>query len=334
MLISAGCDRQPESANPTGPDSSVDFKAVEAALGAADSYFNTGDLDKARVILARLVEREPREMRARELYGQTLALLARQSLQVGDAGESERLNLEAYEQYKIAISIEPESAGLQHSAGMIALGAKQMEEALGHFLEAGRLDPLNPQSPLFAAQILILNRHLDQAEAELERARRLDEDEPMIQASLAIIALERKEFDLARRRIARARTIDPHNLDLLVQEARIHRRSGDPMRALEMLVLLDGIQRARLAVSEEMALSYEAIGQSQKAAEVWTHRIRVHRNAEGREVPVIWRDAVKAAEAFLRAGQREEAWHWLQNARNQMPGAEEVIALEARFADS
>jgi len=90
-----------------------------------------------------------------------------------------------------------------------------------------------------------------------------------------------------------------------------------------------------MAVAVELAAAYEAIEEPEKAAEVWTNRIRVVRGAsEDAMSPDSWRDAIRAAEAYLKAGKRETALSWLEMARLQAPEAEEVAALEAKFADS
>ena len=136
LITASGCDRaKPESANSAQPDSTasprksatqnaaIEPDKIEASLKAADQYFSTGELDKARAILEVLVDRAPREGRARELYGQVLALQALQAGPEMEAFEKQKLLETAYEQYLIACDISPESPGLQHSAGMIANAA-------------------------------------------------------------------------------------------------------------------------------------------------------------------------------------------------------------------
>ena len=339
LITASGCDRaKPETANSAQPDSvgsppksatqnaAIEPDKIEASLKAADQYFSTGELDKARAILEVLVDRAPREGRARELYGQVLSLQALQGGPEMGASEKQELLENAYEQYLIACDISPDSPGLHHSAGMIANAAGRSENALEHFLQAGRLDPSNPQPPTFAAQILIQLDRLDEAHQQLTSALKLDKDEPFIYASLAIIALKREHFEEALALIREARSIDPRNLVLLAQESRIHRESGQPRRGLEGLIALNENQRSDLAIASEIASGYEAIGEPAKAAEAWEHRYTLLVDQPDR-----WRDAIRAGRAYLKAGHRELAWSWLQKARLIGPDDPDIRAFEAAF---
>lgn len=339
LVTASGCDRaKREPAKSADPDSiaipdepatqstTVPPENIEASLKAADQYFSTGELDKARAILKVLVDRAPREGRARELYGQVLALLALQAGPEMEASEKQGLLENAYEQYRVACDIMPDSPGLHHSAGMIANEAGRKEDALEHYLSAGRLDPHNPQPPTFAAQILIQLDRLDEAHQQLNEALKLDKDEPVIHASLAIIALKRKQFVEALSLIREARSIDPRNLGLLAQESRIHRESGEPRRGLEGLIALNEHQRSHFAITTEIASGYEAIGEPAQAAEAWKLRYTLLVDQPDR-----WRDALRAGRAYLKAGKREPAWRWLQKARLIAPDDPDIRAFEDAF---
>ena len=47
--------------------------------------------------------------------------------------------------------------------------------------------------------------------------------------------------------------------------------------------------------------------------------------------PDRWRDAIRAGRAYLKAGQRELAWSWLQKARLIGPDDPDIRAFEAAF---
>ncbi|MCH7547402.1 MAG: tetratricopeptide repeat protein [Planctomycetes bacterium] len=339
LVTAGGCDRaEPEPAKSADPDSiatpdepptqsaTIPPENIEASLKAADQYFSTGELDKARAILEVLVERAPREGPARELYGQVLALLALQAGPEIGASQIQELLENAYEQYRVACDITPDSPGLHHSAGMIANEAGRREDALEHFLIAGRLDPLNPQPPTFAAQLLIQLDRLDEAHQQLTAALKIDKDEPVIYASLAIIAMKGKQFAEALSLIREARSIDPRHLGLLAQESRIHRESGEPRRGLEGLIALNEYQRSHVAIAAEIASGYEAIGEPTRAAEAWEHRYNLLVDQPDR-----WRDALRAGQIYLRAGKRELAWKWLQVAKLIAPDDPDIRAFEAAF---
>ncbi|MCZ6835232.1 MAG: tetratricopeptide repeat protein [Planctomycetota bacterium] len=334
LLAPGGCG-QSEGDTPASPESaqeaqpSYDPGSIDDALMAANQYFNGGRFDEALAILVVLVQRAPKEGRAWEMYGQTIAMKAKQAELEARAEDAKRLWLQAYGHYQQAIVLDPESSGLHQSTGMISLSAGRTAEALQHFLKAGELDPSDPQPPVFAAQLLMQTGRYNEAEAELLRAHEIDPDQPMVHASRAVIELQRENYEAARRFISLARQINPLDIGLLAQEARIHHRAGQPRRSLEMLLLLTDEQKTQIAVAEELAAGYLAIDQPLDTAAVWVNRSRHRPEAADR-----WQDAIKASEAFLMAGDREEAWLWLQDAKRMAPDDEGVTSLEAKFADT
>ncbi|MDY7110450.1 MAG: tetratricopeptide repeat protein [Planctomycetota bacterium] len=305
----------------------MDRDAIEAALTAANEYLNSRNLVEAELILDKLIERAPREVRARELMSQVLIIKATQAQRRGDEEAAETARREAYEHYQAAVEVEPESAGLRHSAAMMALAAGETDAALDQFREAGRLDPTNPQHPLYEAQILIQEKRFEEAKRSLRRVIELDADEPLAHASLAMIALEEGDFEEALGRISRARRLVPDDLRFRVQEARIHRRHGDVRRALELLTALSDAQRADPGVTAELAAAYEQQGRHERAAEAWAHRYR-QRPTD----PRAYLAAVRAGEAFLRAGRRGAAELWLEQARVSGGNAPEIRALQRALA--
>ena len=201
--------------------------------------------------------------------------------------------------------------------------------ALSQYLHAARLDPLNPQPLVFAAQVLISSEKLDEAQTQLEKALVLDPDEPIIHASLGLIDMQRERYEEAFEHIAEARRIAPHDIGILIQQARIFRRSGDARHALELLISLDDFQKTDEAVVLELAAGYEALDRPGDAAEAWVHRILTRS-----EYPTRWRDAIKAAEAYLKAGERQRAWSWIQEAKLVAPEDETLKKLESEFGNS
>jgi tetratricopeptide (TPR) repeat protein len=305
----------------------IDGDAIEAALAAATEYLNSQNLVEAELILEELIERAPREVPARELMGQVLIMKATQAQRSGNDEAAASIRSEAYEHYRAAVAVEAGSAGLQQSAGVIALAAGEIDAALGHFIEAGRLDGANPQHPLYAAQILIQQKRFDAAKQSLRRVIELDADEPLAHASLAMIAVEEGDFDEALGRIDRARRLAPADLRFRVQEAKIHRRSGDRQRALELLTALSAEERADAGVTVEIAAAWSDLGEDEKAAEAWAHSYRQRPTDR-----LAYLAAVRAGEAYLRAGRRAAAELWLEQARIAGGNAPEIRALARALA--
>jgi protein O-GlcNAc transferase len=337
MLLTplAGCkDSSPpppaaaESTPTDATSSGLSAEQIEQSLAAAQEYLATQDIAKAKAILLTLVERAPNEVRAKELLGQTFILAAQQADQRRDAPAARTLRTQAYEQYKAAVALQPNSAGLHHSAGLMALTAGEPDAALGHFQAAGKLDPSSAQHPLFEAQLLIQKQRLDEAQAALERVLAIDPDEATAHASLAMIALERQQFDAALKHIAEARRIHPADIGMRGQQAKIHRRMNEPKKALELLIGVGPADRAREDVAFEIAASYDLLGEHIKAARAWEHVYKTNPVA-----PKAWLAMVHAGESLLKAGEREQAYMLLQQAKLAAPNEPEIKALEERIGE-
>lgn len=331
-LACAGCDgdrANHQVAQAAHQPTPVTSQTIEKSLAAAQSYLDSQETDKAQAILLTLVARAPKESRAREMLGQSYLLVALEAQARGAEEAVADARRKAYEQYKIAVDLSPQLPGLQHSAGLAAMQAGQPDAALQHFQAAEKLDQRNPQYPLYAAQILIQNRRFDDAIAALDRTLALDPDEPLAHATLAMVALEQERFEQALSHMAQARSLAPDDLGLRAQEAKIHRRRGDPHRALQLLIGLGEADRAREMVAFEIASSFSQLGRPMDAARAWQHVFQSNQVSRR-----AWLAAVRTGEYLLQAGEREQAALWLQQAQFAAPHAPEVKALEQALRQS
>ena len=327
------CGRDAET--PPVAATEVGRAAVDASLEAAEQYLTAGNTASARAIIDRLLVKAPREPRAHELYGRILYLEGVRARGAGHDAAARRLVSESSDWYRSAVEnaeadggFAPSSlAGMHQSAGEIASAAERPEQALEHFRAAGRLDPASSKPPLYEAQILLQLSRSDEASRALQRTLQLDPDEAYAHASLAELALNRADSEAAVGHITKARRIDPGNLTLRLQEARIHRRTGEPGRGLELLVALDEPTRAQEAIAAEIAECYLRLGEPRKAAEAWElcYRLRPRH-------PGAWRAAVRAAEARITAGDRDRALWLYDQAKLYAPDQPEVRALGELFA--
>src|SRR4051812_39567172 len=77
---SRGGDSPPQQTLAANPEPSVlSAEAIEKALAAAQQYLDSQDLNKAQAILVTLIDKAPKEVRAHEMYGQALTILALES---------------------------------------------------------------------------------------------------------------------------------------------------------------------------------------------------------------------------------------------------------------
>lgn len=323
-----GCDEkaakpQAAAAGENTQAATVSSEVIEQSLTAAQVYLDTQDVAKAQVILFTLLDRAPNEMRAREMLGQSFVLSANHAQTRGDAALAVELRQAAYDQYRIVAASAGDSAPLQHSAGMIAMHSGDAAAALEHFQNAARLDETDPKYPLYAAQVLIQFKRFDEAEAAIQQVLQHDPDEPLAHASLAMIALDRKEFDAALTHMMKAREIQPGDLGIRVQHAKVLRISGQPQRALELLVGLAEADRTKEFVAYELAASYTALNRHPDAAGVWVQVQHADVAA-----PQAWLAAVRAGECWVRAGNLEEAAACLRQAQLAAPNAPQVTSLQ------
>jgi tetratricopeptide (TPR) repeat protein len=326
-----GCGRAQDAESPTaatdnsGPQRS---SAIEAALAAAEQYLDGNDLASAETILVKLLEAGPANYRAHELYGRVLYLRGVHAQRAGRDEAGAELFAAAYDHYRASVeaaeAVEAAvAAGLNQSAGEIASAAGLSERAVAHFQAAGRLDPASPKHPLYEAQMLIQLERTAEARRALERVLELDPDEAYAYASLAAVAMAEGNRVSALRHIREARDIAPGNLGIRIQEARLRRQCDEPRQALELLMALDERLRAREAVTAEIAACHLALGNPVEAARAWEYRYRRHPRQ-----PTAWRAAVRAGEAHLAAGRRQDAQWWCREARLVAGDRPEIEALE------
>lgn len=276
--------------------------------------------------MLRLLDRAPEEPHALELHGQLLMAKATDARDRGNHAAAATHFGEAYERYAALVQLQPSSAGLQQSAGEMAQVAGRLDDALRHYQQARDLSPEDPKPHFFTAQIHIQRGEHDQAIVALERVLALDPDEPLAHASLANVALQQERYDDALKHISEAREIRPDDFSFRVIEASIHRRMGQPRHALELLIVLSPRERSAWFVAEELAAGHVALGDHLQVAEVWGH---VHRSNPRH--PRAYLAAVRAGEAMLKAGNRQEARLWLDQAQMDAPEAPETQNLARVF---
>jgi tetratricopeptide (TPR) repeat protein len=308
LAFTWGCeDKSSVPATTATTSSALTWEAIDAALNAAEEYRQGGELGKAEAILQQLLVKAPQEPRAQVALGENLLMQAAEARAKGNEVTAIVMVREAWTHYRAAVKLESNSAGLRHSAAMAALKAGDEAGAIEQLQAAVKLDATNPQYPLHLAQLLIKATRYDEAAAQVEAVLALTPREPLAIATAAALAMERGDGEEAVRQIEDARAIDPGSLALRVQESKIRRRTGQPRRAIELLISLSESDRGQEAVAFEIATAYGMIGEHQRAALTWELCAR----ANPRSVLA----ATKAGESWLAAGESEQAAHWAEIVR-------------------
>ena len=163
-------------------------------------------------------------------------------------------------------------------------------------------------------------------EAAVEPAPAREPDEAVFRAEPAAVEelkSEATECELALRRIRNARRSDPHDVALLIEEARTLRLCGEVQGALSLLLEQSARARTTQDVAREIAEIFRLLSEPGKAAMAWELRYMHH--------PTAWSAATEATQAWLEAGERETARWWYELARAAAPDAGDVRALARAF---
>lgn len=322
FFVLAACDEhepQPPSSGER-PDRQIAPEAVRAALDAAQQYFDAGESAKAETVLRELVAQAPGDVDGQELLARVLFQRAWGAARLGDDDVAETFYQQAYERYQIVLELRPDVAGFQQNAGEFALTAGRRDQALEHFIRAGRLDPTNSKHPLYEAQVLLQEGRIDDAQRAIDRVFAIDPDDPYALATQASIFMERGEYEEALRRIREARRLVVDRRErraFRALEARYLRQAGEPKEALRLLLSLDAVARIDEAVTAEIAASYTALAQNDRAVETWAERFRRTRD---------WRAALRAARVALDGEMLDAAWRWFHEAETAAPPGHREVA--------
>lgn len=314
-LSGNGCDdRTPPTPEKTaGPR---DAARAEEALQAIEVWLGKGDAEKAGTIAEKLVEVDPSSPDAREAHAVTLVALGAEAASKGEASAAETLRKRALTRYEEAIELsEPlPRSDMLHAAGIIAESVSREEQALGLYQRAAEADSDNPSHPLYAGNVLIKMDRPDEAGPWFTKALEIDPAEPWGWAGRAAALRQQARFDEALSSIRNARKAAngrnlASDLPFRVSEARILRESGRPNDSARLLFAIDPeIRSSSRAVTIELHLACELVGDHVRSAEVWAAFHASHpENAEA---------LFMVAESWLRAGREDEAASWYQLARD------------------
>lgn len=338
LLGGSGCSRSEPAA--AEPQVKTTAPAVSAALETAERLVLSDRLDEALIVAEQLVRQAPEDWRAHEMNGRVLAAMAlRESRRAarpsasapGEAREPAADRVIALQEqsavrYDRATELGPqlgaEASQLRQAAGMAADQLGDMDRAAVHYEAAATLDPDNPQPPLFLAQIRLRQDRLDDARIALDAVLALRPDEAMALAGLAEIARREGRLDEALERIRAARRLVPESIAVRHAEARLLRLAGRPREGLELMLAAGEAVWSAPSFVEEVALSWRAIGQPDRAAQAL--------ELAHRREPARWQLGLLAAEAWLDAGDRVRADLVLRDIELVEGGRREVGEMRER----
>jgi tetratricopeptide (TPR) repeat protein len=230
----------------TGP---APTSAIQA-LATAQPLLGEGRWDEALAVLTPAAEAFPTDQ---ELW------LAISSAHQG--AERWARSLEALDE---AIRLGPAGAAMHIQAGTLANRLGQLDAAVAHYTQAQKLEPAQARHPLFLAMIQIKQGRDDAALASLARATVLDNDLAEAWGTMAELELRRNNLAMALQHVEKARASQPSVVRWRAVQARVHRRAGEPLKAIELLEGLPIEQRTTEPALTELA---DALGLARRPAD-------------------------------------------------------------------
>ncbi len=284
----------PAPERPTTPEGPgiADTQTVEAVLATVKQLINDGQPSAAETVLSKAVRQFPADQDLRLSYGDLLMSRQRWS--------------EAYDQYVGAIELGPVPAPVEFSAGTLASMTDRPTLAAAHFAAAMRLDPGEPNYPMYLASTQLKLNQTNEAKASLAIAARMAPDRVQVWGMLAQIALTENKLEIAAQHVEKARRIQPASPVWLLMDARIRKRRGEPERALD---LLHTLPQQELDQPETLSLLAECYGMLGRPAEAASRYVdAAERNPQSADL------AFESALWLQRAGEPAEALAWARRA--------------------
>lgn len=207
-----------------------------------------------------------------------------------------------------SVSLDPSSAEAQASLGYILMSAERDWAGAGRALQAAlRLNPNYATANHWYGDYLAAQGRVDESIAYYERAARMDPLSATIGFSLGWLYMAQRRFDAAVAQLENASELDPSLVDARLHLARTRLFRGENAAAivgLEDIVRLSGRRAMHLAF---LGHAYAVSGRRAEAL-----RILEELNVRRRETYV---SPLSFAIIYIGLGQFEDAFHWLELAR-------------------
>lgn len=285
---------------PTVEEGIASTRTLEGVLASVQTLVRDEEYSQARTVLESAVVQYPGDLDLRVSYGDLLMV-------TGAYGE-------AYDQFVAAIEIGPATADMEFTAGTLANTLGQKEAAVGHYERALRMNPGNPEYPLYLAAVQIQMNNLIDAKTNLALAAQLAPERAEVWAMRADVALRENKGSIALQMVQKARELQPRVVDWIVLEAKVRKRAGDTERAIN---LLTGLPQNAMQDPEILKLLAECFGMMGRPGDAASRYLdAAQASPEDADL------AFECAVWLERAGDREGALRWGRRARELgHPGA-------------
>lgn len=279
---------------PTTQEGMASTQTLEGLLASVQTLVRDEEYSQAKTVLAAAVVQYPEDLDLRVSYGDLLMMTE------DYAG--------AYDQFVAAIEIGPATADMEFTAGTLASTLDQNEAAVSHYERAQRMNPQNPEYPMYLAAVQIQMNNLKDAKTNLALAAQLAPDRAEIWAMRADVAIRENKNPIALQMVERARDLQPRVVEWIVLECKIQKRYGNPERAINMLT---GLPEEHLQDPDVLKLLAECFGMVGRPGDAASRYVDAAR-AQPEDAELAFQSALW----LERAGEREDATRWGARARD------------------
>lgn len=245
-------DPESREVNPLELQGIAATETIEEILGAVQVYVRNEQFGQATTVLEHAARQYPGDQ---ELH-----------LALGDLYMLQKMYEDAYGQYVAGIEIGPSTATAEFTAGTLANMLDRLELSQAHYAAAMRLDPKNPDTPIYLAAIQIKMNRLTDAKKNLAVAGLMAPERSRIYAMRSEIAMRENNLVIALEQIHKAIDINPREIAWLLQEARVLKRSGKAEEAINLLASLTDQELEQPEAAYILADCYGMLGRPGDAA--------------------------------------------------------------------
>lgn len=322
-IATAGCERDAPAEGDVRSEVSASDR--DTSLAAIDRWLAAGQPESGEAIARVLLRRLPEDPHVRLALARTLIARAGRIQAVAGPDAARPLAREAAN--VLATEVELRTSGLDRAEwnrtrGLALETAGLDLEAIATYRETADRDRV---AALYLGLALLRVGEREEAGVLLERLHENGTDDPYVLAALAEARFDPANPAPARTTIADAVRLDPDAWPIRLRQASIERRTGRPDVAIEMLTALPTSTRSERVVCAELALAWQALGRTDRAAEVWAARAIVH--------PDDVAAAIEAATLFIAAGRVEDAESWIRVVEGLSPDDARLSEMRAQLAD-
>ena len=271
---------------------------IDPVLESASYLIRTTEIDKAALLLEKLLEKYPDEPSGH--------LLMAQVCMYREQSEA------ALDHFEKSLALDPAQDQVHHLVGTMLARNGDEAGAERHYRDAMRLNPMEPDYPLYLGRLLLAQNELDEAQIVLLTAARLDSNKPEVYSVLAGVSEQRGKLDMAIGQITRAIELageeDRKYLAYVLQKAVYLRRDAEPRAAIELVDGLAAKYQMHPEVVRHRAAGYQMLGEHETAGRAWAALFALDQS----NVTA----AVETGLCFAKAGDAEQAKQWLSIAEH------------------